>query len=144
MTRIRLGSDEIKYITMFEAITGANVKDCIQADDTMGFLIEQGYMGLAIGKSGNTIKRVSKSIGKKNILVMEFSDDPVSLVKNLFQPVKIRQVIIHDSTDSKVAMIEVSKKDRMKVLGYNGNRIKIAKELVGRHCGFSDIIVKTI
>jgi len=143
VTRIRLGSEEIKYITMFESITGANVKDCVQMDDAMGFLVEQGYMGLAIGRSGKTIEKVRKSIGKK-VMVMEFSDDTVKFVKNLFQPVKIRQVIIHDSDDDKVAMIEVSKKDRTKALGYDGQRIKIAKELVSRHFGLSDIVVKTV
>ena len=75
---------------------------------------------------------------------MEFSVDTVQFVKNLFQPIRIRQVIIHDSSNGKVAMIEVSKKDRMKALGYNGKRIKIVKEMVKRHCGLSDIIVKTV
>ena len=143
MTRIRIGSDEIKYITIFESITGANVKDCIQTEDSMGFLVEQGHMGLAIGRAGKNIESVRKSIGK-NLIVMEFSEDTAKFVKNLFQPVKIRQVIIHDSNNDKVAMIEVSKKDRMKALGYNGKRIKIAKELVKRHCGLSDIVVKTV
>lgn len=138
-----MGSEEIKYITMFESITGAKVKDCVKAEDAMGFLVEPGYMGLAIGRSGKTIERVRKSIGK-NVMVMEFSENTTKFIKNLFQPVRIRQVIIRDMDDDKVAMIEVSKKDRIKSLGHNGKRIKIAKELVRRHCDLSDIIVKTI
>lgn len=143
MTRIRLGSEEIKYITIFESITGANVKDCVQTEGTMGFLVDEGYMGLAIGRSGKTIDLVRKKIGK-NVMVMEFSDDTAKFVKNLFQPVKVRQVIIHDKGNDRVAMIEVSKKDRMKALGHNGRRIKIAKEMINRHCGLSDIIIKTV
>jgi len=130
-------------MTIFETITGANVKDCVQIDDAIGFLVEQGYMGLAIGKSGKSIEKVRKSIGKK-VMVVEYAEDTVKFVKNLFQPVMIRQARITETGTGKIAVIEVSKKDRAKAFGYNGERIKIAKEMLDRHCSLSDVIIKTI
>ena len=54
---IRLTSREMRYIALFESITGANVKDCI-IDDELNriiFVVKQGDIGAAIGKGGKNI-----------------------------------------------------------------------------------------
>lgn len=142
MGKIRLKPDEIKYITLFETLTGATIKDCIQEEGAMAFLVKKGDMGLAIGKSGSNIERVKKAIGK-GIWIMEFSDDLNEFVKNLFQPIKIKQIRIHDADNEKIVILEINKRDRRMVIGHNGNRIKIAKKLVERHFAIDDIKIKT-
>lgn len=141
MGKIRLKTDEIKYMTLFETLTGATIKDCIQEENAMGFLVKKGDMGLAIGKKGSNIERVKKAIGK-GIWIMEFSDDLNEFIKNLFQPIKIKQVRIHDTGNEKIVLIDVNKWDRKKVIGHNGNRIKIAKKLAERHFAINDIKIK--
>ena len=71
MEKIRLNATEIKYITLFENLTGARIKDCVSEKNTIGFLVENGHMGLAIGKNGSNVSRVMKVIGK-NIIVIYF------------------------------------------------------------------------
>ena len=59
---IKLSANEIRYIALFENITGAMVKDCI-IDDEHGkvtFVVKNGDMGLAIGKKGSNIKLASR------------------------------------------------------------------------------------
>ena len=49
---IKFSANEIRYIALFENMTGAMVKDCI-IDDEHGkvtFVVKNGDMGLAIGK----------------------------------------------------------------------------------------------
>jgi len=89
MGKIRINSDELKYITLFETMTGAAIKDCIQDEESIGFLVQKGDMGLAIGKSGANIERVKRALGK-DVLVTEFSDDLPEFIKNIFQGTKIR------------------------------------------------------
>ncbi len=143
MRRIRLGAEEIKYMTLFETITGATIKDCVQEDGIVGFLVNNGDMGLAIGKKGINIEKVRKIIGK-GIWVMEFSSNLTEFVKNLFQPVKIRQVRVRDTDKEKVVIVEVNKRDRKKVIGHDGKRIKIAKKLASRQYNVDDIVINTI
>ena len=143
MSRIRLGSEEIKYMTIFENLTGASIKDCVHSENIMGFLVNQGDMGLAIGKSGSNIEKVKRATGR-DILVMEFSDDAAEFVKNLFQPIKVRRVRIHSADNEKVAIVEVNRNDRKKVIGHSGHKIKIAKSLANRHHNINDIKIKTL
>ncbi|MEM2918312.1 MAG: NusA-like transcription termination signal-binding factor [Candidatus Altiarchaeota archaeon] len=143
MEKIKLDANEIKYITLFESLTGAKVKDCVTEKNALGFLIEQGYMGLAIGKNGSNVSKVMKLTGR-NIFVMEASDDLKKFLDNLFQPLKIRNSRIFEDGKEKVAILELNKKDRSKAIGQDGVRIKIAKKLAERHFGLNDIKIKTV
>jgi len=143
MGKIRLNTDEIKYITLFESLTGATIKDCIQEDESIGFLVKKGDMGLAIGKNGANIERVKKAIGKA-VWVMEFSEDVGDFMKNLFHPTRLRQVRLNESEAGKQLVLEVSRKDCKRVIGQNGSRIKMARRLAERHFAVGDIKVKSI
>ncbi|RLI95641.1 MAG: NusA-like transcription termination signal-binding factor [Candidatus Altiarchaeales archaeon] len=138
---MRLSNEEIKYITLFETLTGATVKDCIRMQNVMAFLIKKGNMGLAIGRNGSNIEKVRKVTGK-SIIVMEFSDNIEKFIENLFHPVKIKEVVIKKEGNGKVADIKVRKLDRKKIIGHNGMRIKIAKKLAKRHYNIDNINVK--
>jgi len=138
--KIRLSNEEIKYITLFETLTGAVVKDCVCVHDVMAFLIKKGNMGLAIGKNGSNIGKVRNALGK-SVVVMEFSESIESFIKNLFHPVKIKGVKIKGKDNERIADIEVKKPDRKKVIGHKGVRIKIARKLAKRHYNINNINV---
>jgi len=141
--KIRLSNEEIKYITLFETLTGATVKDCIRMQNVMAFLIKKGNMGLAIGRNGSNIEKVRKVTGK-SIIVMEFSDNIEKFIENLFHPVKIKEVVIKKEGNGKVADIKVRKLDRKKIIGHNGMRIKIAKKFAKRHYNIDNINVRVV
>jgi N utilization substance protein A len=100
-------------------------------------------MGLAIGKAGANIERVKRAFGK-DVWVTEFSDDLSEFIKNIFQPTRIRQIRVGNIETEKVVTLEVSKKDTKKVIGHNGNRIRMAKKLVDRHFSIDDIKIKSV
>lgn len=63
---IKFTANEIRYIALFENMTGAMVKDCI-IDDEHGkvtFVVKNGDMGLAIGKGGSTVSKVQRAVDK--------------------------------------------------------------------------------
>ena len=143
MGKIRINSEELKYMTLFETMTGAMIKDCIQEDESIGFVVKKGDMGLAIGKAGANIERVKRALGKE-IWVTEFSDDLSEFIKNIIQPTRKRQKRVGTIENEKVVTLEVSKKDTKKVIGHNGNRIKMAKKLAERHFSIDDIKIKSV
>ena len=54
---IRFTGREMRYIALFESITGATAKDCI-VDDELNriiFIVKEGDIGAAIGKGGKNI-----------------------------------------------------------------------------------------
>jgi N utilization substance protein A len=59
-------TDSIRLITLFENLTGTMVKDCIvdSKNNTVYFVIEEGKVGIAIGKNGGCVKNVERLIKK--------------------------------------------------------------------------------
>jgi len=139
---IRITSEEIRVLNIFELLTGVAAKDCVVEPDAVGFLIDRRDMGGAIGKNGENINRVKDKI-RKEIFLVQYTPEATKFIQNLFYPVFVKNVKISDGTNGKIAIVEVRRKDYKKAIGNNGRRIKIAKILAYRNLGISDILIRT-
>ena len=86
MTRRIYDENILNYITLFESVTGAKVKDCI-VNGSITFIVEKGNMGLAIGKNGSNLNR-AEGILKKTLKVIEFEEDVLKFVLNCAYPIR--------------------------------------------------------
>ena len=143
MTEVKLTTEGIRYIALFESLTRAVARDCYIDDenDRVIFVVKKGDMGLAIGKNGNNINRVKRSIGK-HIEIVEFSDDVDEFIANALQPVSVKKVQVVTKESKKLAYVEVTSKDRGIAIGKNGRNINKAKVLAHRHYGLEDVIIQ--
>ncbi|MHA1595312.1 MAG: NusA-like transcription termination signal-binding factor [Candidatus Baldrarchaeia archaeon] len=143
-SKIRLTTEEIRYISLFETFTRALVKDCV-IDENMNrliFVVKAGDLGLAIGKRGENIKRI-KQILKKDIDVVEYSDKPEEFIKNALMPARIKSVHITERKDGrKVAIVTVDPKYKGLAIGKNGKNVAKARILAKRHFGIDDVIIE--
>ncbi|MEM4343772.1 MAG: hypothetical protein QXT91_05485, partial [Candidatus Caldarchaeum sp.] len=71
---IKLTEKEMKYIQMFETVTGAAVIDCVEEGETLTFIVRQGDMRKALSNKGSKIKELVR-VFKKRIKVVEFTTD---------------------------------------------------------------------
>ncbi len=137
---VKLSAESIRYLTLFENLTGASVKDCIVLEDRVIFVVRRGDMGIAIGKGGINVERAKELIGKR-IEIVEHSEDPAEFVANIFKPIKVNVRII-EKGKKKIAVVNVSPDLKGMVIGKGGKNINKAKELVRRHHDIDDVIVK--
>jgi N utilization substance protein A len=132
---IKLSGQEINYITLFEKLTGATVKDCILSED-LTFVIKEGDMGLAIGKEGVIINKIKREMGRE-IHVYEHSTDSVKFIKNLFYPINIDKVEVN----GKNIKVFISPEFKKRVIGRGGKKINSVKEIAKRHLDIEEIQV---
>ena len=114
MPDIKLTSEELGLMSMFQNISGATARDCVidQKLERVIFVVSKGEMGLAIGKSGETIKKVQKVMGKQVELV-EWSDDPKQFIMNSLNPQLITEIRMSERPDgAKTATVVVEEKGR--------------------------------
>jgi N utilization substance protein A len=133
--RIKLTSEELGLMSLFQSISGATVRDCVQDSkiDRVIFVVNKGEMGLAIGKSGSTIKSVEKAIGKPVELV-EWSDDARQFIMNSLNPQYVSDVKVSEKADgTKVATVIVDEKKKGAVLGKGGRNAEKARLLAKRY-----------
>ena len=133
---IKLDSDAINLIRIFEAKTGAVVKDCIINGNDVTFIVKEGDMGLAIGKGGSVVNRLKKEFDKE-IHIYEHSDDPSKFIINVLFPVKVDKVEI----SGREARVFIDRLQKKRAIGKGGKKINTAKDLALRHFGIDNIIV---
>ena len=141
MGEIRLTTESIQYIALFENMTKAKILDCILEEDRLVYVVKQGDMGLAIGKNGENINRVKKALDKP-IELIEYSDDPITFLKNAFGPVSLNSANIINKNEKLLAYAEVHNKEKGLAIGRNGKNIEKVKMLARRHHNIEDVILQ--
>ncbi|MGC8816596.1 MAG: NusA-like transcription termination signal-binding factor [Candidatus Hadarchaeum sp.] len=139
---IKFTAEEMRFIASFEGLTGARVRDCIINDfgGNVTFVVNKGDFGMAVGRGGDKVKRARRVIGR-GIEVVEYSDDPVEFLKNVFLPARVQSIKIVEKGEKKVAMVNVELQDKGLAVGRGGKKIQIAKKLAERNHGISDVIL---
>lgn len=131
---MKLDAKLIGYITTFENATGARVKDCFFGKDKeLIFVVQKGYLGKAIGKSGANVRSISAKL-KHRLKVIGFDDDPAKFVSNLLFPLNGFEIIKEDEkiiikTEDKVLKGKVYGRDRGNLAWVNEVFHKYFKDL---------------
>lgn len=126
----------MKYISLFESLTGAKVKDCI-VNDNIIFIVHENEMGKAIGKHGSNIKRVENAL-KKKIKLVEFNNDIIQFVQNLILPVRAKEI---KEEDGIVTIYGNDTKSKGILIGRDRNNINLVSDIVKRYFGIKEIKV---
>ena len=97
---IKLTTDQMRMMSLFQNVTGATARDCIEDEkqDRIIFVVNSGKMGLAIGKGGVHIKSL-QNILKTNVELVEFDDDPAKFLTNLLNSKLVTEVKISTRPD---------------------------------------------
>jgi len=140
---IRFTSTEMRYIALFESITGATVKDCI-VDDELNqviFVIKAGEIGIAIGRKGKNIRLLEKMTGKK-LEIIEHAENPVQFIKNALKPARVKEIRISERPDGKsIAVVSVNPKDKGVAIGRNGQNAERTRFLAKRYFQIQNVSI---
>ena len=96
MNKIKYSQDLMKFMSIFENITNAKLKDCINNKQFV-FIVHENEIAKAIGRNGSNVRRLEIMLRKK-IKVVEFNNDPLIFVRNLIAPLKAKDIKIEQET----------------------------------------------
>jgi len=133
----------MRYIALFESITGATVRDCIIDDENnrIIYVVKEGEMGIAIGKRGKNVSLLEKMTGRRHEII-EFSDDPARFIRNALRPARLRGIRITQRTDGKkIAVVSVEPKDKGIAIGKNGKNAERIRFLAKRYFDISNVSI---
>ena len=140
---IKFTSREMRYIALFESITGATAKDCIVDNDLnrIIFIVKEGNIGMAIGRRGKNIHLLEKMTGKKHEII-EHSENPAQFIKNALKPAKIEEIRITERPDGKtIAVVSVKPKDKGVAIGKNGRNAERIRFLAKRYFQIQNVSI---
>ena len=136
MAKIKYNIDIMKYMSLFESLTGARVKDCI-VNDGIFFIVHENEMGKAIGKHGSNLKRVENAM-KKKIRLAEFNKDISQFIQNLIYPLKVKEI---KEEEGVVTIYVDDRKTKGMLIGRDRHNINSIKDIVKRYFKVEEIKV---
>jgi N utilization substance protein A len=140
MPEIAFDTETIAYIRMFEERTGARVKDCLEAEEKLVFLVHAGDIPKAVGPGGALVDRL-KGMLKKEIMVVEYSEDPETLARNIFFAYEPRSVALAPKGRGRHATVTVDPAWKARAIGKSGRNLKIARAILIRHTDIHSVSV---
>lgn len=140
MVEIRLDNQTLMSISLFERVTHVPVKDCVEMEDRIIFMVDNGNITQAVGKNGENVSTLRKKIGKM-IQMIEFSDDPQKFVASVFHPYEVESVEIENRGNQIHATVKVSPALKAKAIGRQGRNLKIFREIISRHSDIKSVSV---
>jgi len=142
---IKLTTDQMRMISLFQNVTGATARDCIEDEkqDRIIFVVNSGKMGLAIGRDGVHIKSL-QNILKRNVELVEFDDDPARFLTNLLNSKLVTEVKISTRPDgSKQAIVMVDPRKKGIVVGREGRNAQKARLLAKRYFNITNVLINS-
>ena len=140
---IKLTMDQMRKISLFQKITKVTPRDCLddEKQDRLIFVVNEGKMGLAIGKNGSNIKSLQNLL-KRNIELVEYYNDPIKFLKNLLNAKLINEVKISKRADgSPQAIVLVNPNNKGLVVGRAGRNAEKARLLAKRYFDIPSVVI---
>jgi len=142
---IKLSTDQMRLISLFQNVTKATARDCLddEKQNKIIFVVNEGRMGLAIGKGGYNIKSL-QNILKRNIELVEYFDDPIKFLKNILNPKFVNEVKLDTKPDgSSQAIIIVDHGKKGLVVGRAGCNAEKARLFAKRYFNISSVLINS-
>ncbi|MCW1292309.1 MAG: KH domain-containing protein [Candidatus Rehaiarchaeum fermentans] len=133
--KVKLDSQAISSMSVFSSVTNVTPLDTFEVDSKRIFVVEEGKAPLSVGKNGSTVKLLEKLL-KKEVFVVEKSDDPIKMLSSVFRPIMILNGYVStDSFNNKKVVITLAKKVK-------ANTIKIAETILKRYFNISNLQIE--
>jgi len=134
--KIKYDMDLMKYMSLFETLTRAKLKDCIMGDVVL-FIVEENEIGKAIGRGGVNVHKI-EGLLKKKIKIVEFNPDIRQFVRNYLYPLEINDVNFEAGV---VTVFGPDTKSRGLIIGRDRANVRKLEEILKRYFEISEIRV---
>ena len=142
---IKLTTDQIRLISLFQNVTKTTARDCLDDENQnkIIFVVNEGKMGLAIGKGGSNIKTL-QNILKRHVELIEYFDDPTKFLKNILNPKLVNEVKVDTKQDgSLLAIVIVDQGKKGLVVGREGRNAERARLFAKRYFNISNVLINS-
>jgi transcription termination/antitermination protein NusA len=131
MVKIVYDINLMKYMSLFEKITRARLKDCFSDSVTnqLVFVVSPGELGKAVGKKAVNVKKL-ENLFKKNIKIIEYADDLMIFITKAIYPLKLADI---KEEDGVVTMEGPDTKTKGLLIGRNAANLRNLETVVKRY-----------
>ncbi len=127
----------IRYLNLFEKITGVRSQHCFNYNLTIVFLVPQQFVSRAIGKNGRNIKKIAEILGRKAKItaIPSGMEDMRKFIIAIVSPVKFKGMEVKD----KSVVITAGMQSKAILIGRNKARLAEMKNILNECFGIEEL-----
>lgn len=138
MVEIKLDAETLRTFAMFERLTGAELKDVIEEEDRIIFVVVEGQVGRALGKGAMNLKRLRETL-QKEVVLLGYAAEREQFLKNVLHRHKVENVEWEDRNGDIIAHVTIPQEEKGKAIGKGGRNIQLVRMLMKRHHQVADV-----
>lgn len=135
MSRIKYDFVSMRFMSLFESVTGAKLKDCIMGNELVTFIVEENQIGKAIGKAGINVRKLERALNRK-IKIVEFSSEILRFVQKAIYPLTVKDIKEENGT---ITIFSPDAKTKGLLIGRDKQNLNSLKEMVARFFDVNEI-----
>ena len=137
IVKIKYDTSLVKLFPYFESVTRVQVRDCVDQGERLIFFVDAHELGKAVGKHAVNVKHLEFKL-KKKIKVIGYSEDKITLLKNIVFPLTIADVQEDGDT---LILTSPDHQTRGMLIGRGGQNLRSLEQLMQRFFPVKEIKV---
>ncbi len=141
MKEVTIDNKIMGYIALFEKIGKVELKECLENEDMVLFIVGERRLAELFKRNPNIITSLKDKINK-HILVAEFSRDLLTYVRNVFFRFKVKEIYATWKEGQIDILVGVEQGEVGKAIGKEGRNIKLFREAISRSFNIKSLNIK--
>ncbi len=129
------------YIALFESVTHENLRECMETEDIVLFVVNEKKMGNIFKRNPNVVSVLKDRINK-HIIMAEASRDLLTMTRNILFRYGVREIHINWKEGQTDIQVSVAPEEIGRVIGKEGRNIKLFREVLARYFPVHSLSVK--
>ena len=131
--KLRIDNETFRYLNAFSTLTGVSALDCFNFNGEIVYVVEPGKISVAVGKGGSNIRKVENLLNKR-VRLIEYSNDPITFVRNIMFPSSPRNMFLVTKSDgSKVIKVVADPQLKRRLFKEGKKLFNLINTLLERH-----------
>ncbi len=125
--------ESLQRMAYFEKLTRSRLKDFIETETKMFFIVDKGFLRKALGPEMKNVRKLEEAF-KKKIKIIEYSDDVLRFTMNVLAPLKVVDI---KEDDGIIIITGPDQKTKGLMIGARAANLRMFESIVQKY--FSEI-----
>lgn len=127
--KIKYNVESLQRMAHFEKLTRSRLKDFIETETKMFFVVEKGFLRKALGPDMKNVRKL-ETIFKKKIKIIEHNDDVIRFTINVLAPLKVVDI---KELDGIITITGPDQKTKGLMIGSRATNLRMFESIVKKY-----------
>jgi transcription termination/antitermination protein NusA len=128
--KFKYDGDSLQKMRGFEQLTRSRLKDFLETENKLIFIVQQGFLQKALGGKDKTNVIKLENAFKKKVKIIEHNSDVIRFTINVLSPLKVTDI---KEDDSVITITGPDQKTKGLMIGARAANLRLSESIVQKY-----------